>query len=110
METLSDIDGLANANYPNSHDSRHPESLVVKKHSKSLIRMPTTGSCGGATRGSAQGSPEKIAASPLAPQSSELGTPKTSQHLDYQHWLNSGECYDDSIDGNRMSRTNARIT
>ena len=46
-----------------------------------------------------QEGPEKIPASPLAPPSSEQGTPNTSQRLDYQQCSNWGEYYHDFIDG-----------
>ena len=91
------------------HDSRLPESLVVKKYSKSLIRMPTTGSCRETSRRRTQGSPEKIAASPLVPPSSERGSPNTALHLDYQQRLNSNECYDDSINCNRHEQDKCSI-
>ena len=81
------------------------DSTVISKirdasaDSKSLIPMPITGSSRRTSPRRAQGSPEKITASLPAPPSSEQGTPSTSQRLDYQQWLNSDECCDDSIDG-----------
>ena len=90
------------SNIPNGDDSTVISKIQdASADSKSLIPMPTTGSSRRTSRRRAQGSPGKIAASPLAPPSSEQGTPNTSQHLDYQQWLNSDECYDDSVDGNR---------
>ena len=90
------------SNIPHGDDSTVISKIQdASADSKSLIPMPTTGSSRRTSRRRAQGSPEKIAASPLAPPSSEQGTPNTSQRLDYQQWLNSDECYDDSIDGNR---------
>ena len=73
----------------------------ASENSKCFIPMPTADSPTRTRRYRAQGSPDKIAASPPAPPSSQQSTPNTSQGLSNQQCRNRDQYYHALINGSR---------
>ncbi|PUU80407.1 hypothetical protein B9Z19DRAFT_1063488 [Tuber borchii] len=84
----------------------HDSTLISKiqdesTDSKYLIPIPATDSSKITSRHRAHESPEKKTASPLPPLHSDNGTLNTTQHLDYQQYVNLDKYCHDSIDSSR---------